>query len=174
MSESQNNLSSIKLSEMLPVGMLAHAGLIGLAMAAVAQRKYAKAGWEAFHYERISESEFEITGGMLVLAGGAKKWPGPHESVIISEDEILQQMALGAQSEAELEAELIALQPEPSAAISSAGAKSSAKGQAAYLNLQLALPDDEAGRERILRTFHLQANFFGATVLSCSLSDKKL
>lgn len=164
----QATQTSVKLAEMLPVGMLAHSGITGLAMAAVANRKYGQADWEAFHYERISASEFEITGGMLVLAGGVKKWPGPHDSVIITEAEILQELQQEAMHITEPKTQVA----EPIVGAPSAGAGEAAT--AAYLNLQLALPDDEAGRQRILQAFHLQANFFGAKVLACSLSDKKL
>lgn len=166
MSDKQTKHTGISLAEMLPVGMLAHGGIIGLAMAAVANRKYAKAGWEAFHYERISASEFEITGGMLVLLGGAKKWPGPHDSVIINEAEILQEM-----EQESLQNPQPKMQPSE-CSVSAPLVNSSETGT--YLNLQLALPDDEVGRQRILQAFHLQANFFGAKVLVCSLSDKKL
>ncbi len=92
MSEAETPPASIHLADLLPVGMLAHTGTVGQAMSLVANRKVGQPGWEAFHYERISESEFEITGGLVVMAGGTKKWPGPHDSVVISEADILQQL----------------------------------------------------------------------------------
>jgi hypothetical protein len=150
------------LAEMLPVGMLANGGLAADAMAAIAHRRHAVAGWEAFHYERISVSEFEITGGMLVMAGNSKKWPGPHDCVIVTEVEILQEMhAMTGPIEA-------SATPPPAAILTASAVQSS--GQ--YLQVQLALPEDEAGRQRILKAFHLQADFFGAKVLACSLHDR--
>lgn len=172
MTDKQTKQASINLAEMLPVGMLAHAGITGLAMAAVANRKYGQTGWEAFHYERISESEFEITGGMLAIVGGAKKWPGPHDSVLITEFEILQEMQLETQQKAQQKTPPNSEPIEPISTMPLANA--GVTGTGVYLNLQLALPDDEAGRQRILQAFHLQANFFGAKVLACSLSDRKL
>ena len=40
-----------------------------------------------------------------------------------------------------------------------------------YLKVVFALPEDEAGRQRLLQAFRLQASFFGATVQACSLHD---
>jgi hypothetical protein len=148
------------LAEMLPVGMLANGGLAADAMTAIANRRHAVAGWEAFHYERISESEFEITGGMLVMSGNSKKWPGPHECVRVTEAEILQEMRLMAGPVA-----ITAVPPR------AAPAPFPVQITGGYLQVQLALPEDEAGRQRILKAFHLQADFFGARVLACSLHD---
>jgi hypothetical protein len=161
-STSKPNAIPDSLAEMLPVGMLANGGLAADAMAAIAHRRHAVAGWEAFHYERISESEFEITGGMLVMAGNSKKWPGPHDCVIVTETEILQEMRTMAVPIAS------SLTPPPAATLTAPAVQSS--GQ--YLQVQLALPEDEAGRQRILKAFHLQADFFGAKVLACSLHDR--
>ncbi|AZP11886.1 hypothetical protein [Undibacterium parvum] len=162
-STSKPNAIPDSLAEMLPVGMLANGGLAADAMAAIANRRHAVAGWEAFHYERISESEFEITGGMLVMAGNSKKWPGPHDCVSITEAEILQEMR------AMLAPAVVSLPPTPASTLLPAASSALAAGL--YLQVQLALPEDEAGRQRILKAFHLQADFFGAKVLACSLHD---
>lgn len=173
------------LDDMLPVGMLANGGLAADAMAAIANRRHGMAGWEAFHYERISDSAFEITGGIaLISAGSGKKWPGPHDLVSVSEAEILQEMRslLAATSLA------VVVVPTPASTSASAPAASSAAAinivnpareyakantvtGGTYLNVVFALPDDEAGRLRILKAFHLQADFFGARVQSCALED---
>lgn len=151
------------LAEMLPVGMLANGGLAADAMAAIANRRHAVAGWEAFHYERISENEFEITGGMLVMVGNSKKWPGPHECVCMTETEILQEMRVMAVA--------VAPQPTLSSSFIPTPVPSAMQTCGQYLQVQLALPEDEAGRQRILKAFHLQADFFGARVLTCSLHN---
>jgi hypothetical protein len=157
------------LVDMLPVGMLANGGLAADAMAAIANRRHGVAGWEAFHYERISDSAFEITGGIAVIsAGSGKKWPGPHDLVNVSEAEILQEMRsmLAATSLP------VVFVPTPaSAPATSEYAKAITVTGGTYLNVVFALPDDEAGRQRILKAFHLQADFFGARVQSCALQD---
>jgi hypothetical protein len=172
------------LSDMLPVGMLANGGLAADAMAAIANRRHGVAGWEAFHYERISDGVFEITGGIaLISAGSGKKWPGPHDLVSVSEAEILQEMRsmLAATSLPVLESTSAATSvPSSSAAINvanptnpaSESARANAVATGTYLNVVFALPEDEAGRQRILKAFHLQADFFGARVQSCSLQDQ--
>jgi len=155
------------LAEMLPVGMINGGGTAAAAMAAVAQRKRGIPGWEAFHYERLSANEFEITGGIAVNIGGVKKFQGTHDTVNVSETEVLDEMR-GAQSTMVpsvmtlLERDLLA---------NDIGNSRAAHGPK-FLKVVFALPDDEAGRQRILQAFQLQANFFGAKVQACSLHDK--
>ena len=43
----------LDLSEMLPVGMVAHGGQVAQIMAQLAQRQRGLPGWEAFHYENF-------------------------------------------------------------------------------------------------------------------------
>lgn len=165
MTEADSALIPANLADMLPVGMLANGGIAAAAMSALANRQHDSQGWEAFHYERLSETEFEITGGVAVMAGGVKKWPGPHATVILTEADILAEMHR-MQASRDLPAinDTAAPQANPLANLPSAGA------QAVYLNVTFALPDDEAGRQRILKAFHLHADFFGARVQACSLS----
>jgi hypothetical protein len=165
MTEADSSPIPASLADMLPVGMLANGGIAAAAMSALANRQHDSSGWEAFHYERISATEFEITGGIAVMAGGVKKWPGPHATVIVSEADILAEMhRMQASRDLPAISDTAAPKAKPMPNVSSAGA------QAVYLNVTLALPDDEAGRQRILKAFHLHADFFGARVQACSLS----
>lgn len=166
MSEVNNLNIPSDLADMLPVGMLANGGLAAEAMSMLANRKHGAPGWEAFHYERISETQFDITGGIAVMVGGVKKWPGPHESVILTEAEILAEIHNSQAGNASPSSKEIPAMLEFSPS-------SSPRNTAAtkYLNVVFALPEDEAGRQRILKAFHLQADFFGAKVQACSLSD---
>ena len=127
-------------------------------MSAVANRKRNMPDWEAFHYERISNAEFEITGGAVVMSGGVKRWPGPHDSLIINESEILDEL----KQTSVVESQAIPLSP-----IANALKTDAATSQ--FLQVVFALPEDEIGRQRILKAFHLHADFFGAKVLTCSL-----
>lgn len=163
------------LAEILPVGMIAGGGVVALAMAAVANRKFLAAqsaeqqnsGWQAFHYERISASEFEITGGIADPSSGGKKFHGAHDTVIITEAEVLTEMQL--------------MLPPAATTASANATTANATAQtvttmqgtntANVLKVIFTLPEDEAGRQRILRAFQLQADFFGAKVQACSLHD---
>ena len=149
------------LSDMLPAGMLVNGGIAAEAMATLANRKHVTPGWEAFHYERISESQFEITGGMAVTVGGLKKWPGLHDTVTLNEADIIAEMQRGQTLNTPL-----SITEKP---LQQLDTPSSAKPQ--YLSVVFALPEDEAGRQRLLKAFHLQADFFGAKVQACSLQD---
>lgn len=164
------------LAEMLPVGMIAGGGMAAIAMAAVANRKYLavqpvelqNSDWQAFHYERISTTEFEITGGVADLSSGARKFHGVHDTVIITEAEVL--------------AEMRRMQPQATTTASTTASTSLAHAintqqttsTANVLKVIFTLPDDEPGRQRILRAFQLQADFFGAKVQACSLHDASL
>ena len=48
-----------ELTEMLPVGMVAHGGQVAQIMAELAQRQRNLPGWEAFHYEKISDTDWQ-------------------------------------------------------------------------------------------------------------------
>lgn len=164
------------LAEILPVGMIAGGGVAALAMAAVANRKFLAAqpaeqqnsGWQAFHYERISASEFEITGGIADPSSGGKKFHGAHDTVIITEADVLAEMQLMLPPAATTAlANATTALAQPVATIQGTNA-------ANVLKVIFTLPEDEAGRQRILRAFQLQADFFGAKVQACSLHDASL
>lgn len=165
MSDTNNSITQTTLAEMLPVGMLANGGVLALAMSAVANRKRGMPDWEAFHYERISDTEFEITGGAVAMVGGVKKWPGPHDTLTITETEILDELNQLTVVESQSSLHSFAL---PSMA---AGTAKLDTGKAQYLQVVFALPEDEIGRQRILKAFHLQADFFGAKVRTCALIE---
>lgn len=164
------------LVEMLPVGMIAGGGMAAMAMAMVANRHFLAAqpveqqnsDWQAFHYERISATEFEITGGIADASSGGRKFHGTHDTVIITEAEILAEMQL--------------MLPQPATApitnfstpLTQAVNAVSNANNANVLKVIFTLPDDELGRQRILRAFQLQADFFGAKVQACSLHDASL
>ncbi|MFZ6654853.1 hypothetical protein [Undibacterium sp. TJN19] len=155
------------LADMLPVGMITGGGLAAAAMATVAQGKRQQAGWEAFHYERISASEFEITGGIAITAGGQKKFQGAHDCVVVTEAEVLATMQQQNTSQT-------AVIPPFAQTFSHQSPVIAASAPAQYLKVVFALPQDEAGQQRILRAFQLQADFFGAKVQACSLHDASL
>jgi hypothetical protein len=165
MSNINNSITHATLAEMLPVGMLANGGAIALAMSAVANRKRGVPDWEAFHYERISDAEFEITGGAVAMVGGVKKWPGPHDTLTIGEAEILEEL------------NQFSVDESPSATLNfaaplqTAGNAEIAPGATQHLQVVFALPEDEIGRQRIFKAFHLQADFFGAVVQTCALLE---
>ncbi len=163
------------LSDMLPVGMLANGGLAAEAMIALANRLHDVPGWGAFHYERNSETSFDITGGMVVMAGASKKWPGPHDTVTVTETQILQEMRdlrNPLQAPVTGPAAAAAVMPINQAVpvIGNSGVSAGTAGT--YLNVTFSLPEDDAGRQRILKAFHLQADFFGARVEACSLQKQ--
>ena len=160
MTDINNSITNATLAEMLPVGMLANGGIIALAMSAVANRKRNVPGWEAFHYERISDAEFEITGGTTLIVGGIKKWPGPHDSLVITESEIMDE--LNPVSSVEPQAT-----PSPLTSFIASSSTTTANSSQ-YLQVVFAFPEDELGRQRVLKAFHLHADFFGAKVHTCA------
>ncbi len=181
------SLSSVEsvpdnLAEMLPVGMIAGGGMAAMAMAVVANRKFLAAqpaeqqnsGWQAFHYERISATEFEITGGIADPSSGGKKFHGAHDTVIITETEVLSEMhkmlppSLTAATTGDT---LTKTQPNSTTPAPNAAPDTNT---ANVLKVIFTLPDDELGRQRVLRAFQLQADFFGAKVQACSLHDASL
>jgi hypothetical protein len=165
MTDINHSITHATLSEMLPVGMLASGGVIAQAMSTIANRQRGVQDWEAFHYERISETEFELTGGIVVVVGGIKKWPGPHDTVIIHTSEILSELNPLSSTQSPISTNLVAAEH----AIPDALIMGNTKAQ--QVQVVFSLPDDEIGRQRILKAFHLNADFFGAKVLACSLLD---
>lgn len=167
-------------AEILPVGMLANGRGPAQAMDHVARRKNGIEGWEPFHYEKISATEFEVTGAIPALIGGAKKWPEPHTTVIVSEEEIAQELAAdsvaetlhGKDADPEAPAALGAAQSALSAPELTAQANSHSTPK--YMTVVLRMPVDKAGHQRIADTLALNKNFFGAVVMATSFQDEIL
>ncbi|WMW81047.1 hypothetical protein RF679_01900 [Undibacterium cyanobacteriorum] len=158
----------LDFSEMLPVGMVAHGGQVAQIMADLAKRQRGLGDWEAFHYERISDEAVELTGGIVSFVNGSKRWLEPHDCVTIPFTAVVQEMQKQG---------LLNSSPSVATAFTSGGEAVRSNMDTLtptvhgrdILHLSLALPNDAAGRQRILKTFHLQADFFGAEVLACSL-----
>lgn len=158
----------LDFSEMLPVGMVAHGGQVAQIMAELAKRQRGLPDWEAFHYERVSDEAVELTGGIVSFVNGSKRWLEPHDCVTIPFAAVVQEMQKqGLLSSAPSTTSALANTTEASR-LNMNTLTPSAQGRD-ILHLSLALPNDAAGRQRILKTFHLQADFFGAEVLACSL-----
>ena len=166
MSDTTKETIPDNLVEMLPVGMINGGGTAAVAMAQVAQRKRGVPGWEAFHYERISPTEFEITGGVAVNIGGVKKFQTTDDALTVTEAEVLAQMRAAQEGAPPLPQALL----EQDLLVADIGKTVSGTEQQ-YLKVVFALPADAAGRQRILQAFQLQANFFGAKVQACSLHE---
>ena len=165
--------------EILPVGMLANGGGPAQAMESVATRKNGIEGWEPFHYEKISATEFEVTGGIPAMIAGAKKWPEPHTTVIVSEEEIAQELA------ADLVEETSQGKDDSGAAVMVGAVQSApsvpelmplerANNTPKYMTVVLRMPADKAGHQRIVDTLGLDRNFFGAVVMATSFQDEIL
>ena len=166
MSDTSKDTVPDNLAEMLPVGMINGGGTAAAAMAQVAQRKRGVPGWEAFHYERISPTEFEVTGGVAVNIGGVKKFQTTDDALTVTEAEVLAAMRAAQEAvppapQALLEQDLLAADI----------GKTVRTGEQQFLRVVFALPADAAGRQRILQAFQLQADFFGAKVQACSLHE---
>lgn len=154
----------IDFSEVLPVGMIAQGGQVALAMANAAQKLSKIPGWEAFHYERTSENSFELTGGIVSIQSGSKRWLEPHDCVIISKEQIIEELAK------------IAPEHDGNLSASNSATTSSAtddSNQVEYLHLTLRLPSDASSKAKILKACHLQADVFGAKITSCHLSNEQ-
>lgn len=148
-------------SEMLPVGMVVHGGQVAQIMADIAKRQRGLKDWEAFHYERISDTCYELTGGIVSTANGSKRWLEPHDCISVPITAII------------IEMQKIGLIPtinttESPPSTSPSNATQTISGTT-LLQVSLALPDDEIGRQRILKAFHLHADFFGARVVACKM-----
>lgn len=156
----------LDFSEMLPVGMVAHGGQVAQIMAEIAKRQRGIPDWEAFHYERISDVAVELTGGIVSTAGGSKRWLEPHDCVTIPLTAVVQEMQRQG---------LLGATPIPTTAPSTIADGTSAFNaeQKEIMQVSLSLPKDAIGRQRILRAFHLGADFFGAEVIACSLTPKE-
>lgn len=155
----------IDFSEMLPVGMVAHGGQVAQIMAEIAKRQRGLADWEAFHYEKISDSAVELTGGIVSTASGSKRWLEPHDCITIPFAAVIAEMQKqGLLETAPIEQTATALMPSKAKS-----AEKSSSQDYRYLNLKLALPQDPLQRLKILQTLHLQADLMGASVVACQL-----
>lgn len=158
----------IDFSEMLPVGMVAHGGQVAHIMAEIAKRQRGLADWEAFHYEKISDSAVELTGGIVSINNGAKRWLEPHDCITIPLAAVVAEM----QKQGLLSSPLPPESSMPQAA--QGGYQSDSQlvntpHNYPFLHLKLALPSDPLSRQHILQTLHLQAELMGATVVACHL-----
>ncbi|MBY0572471.1 MAG: hypothetical protein K2P84_02220 [Undibacterium sp.] len=162
-----NNFTEL-LSEMLPVGMVANGGLAAQILADLAKQQRRVPNWEAFHYEKISPECFELTGGVVAhSASGTKRWLEPHDCISIHISSLITEMQ--KQGLLSSVAELPTISTTTNTTNTTTSAMTRNSEHAGILHLTLALPQDEAGRQRLLKTFHLQADFFGAQVLTCHL-----
>lgn len=150
-----------ELTEMLPVGMVANGGIVAQIMAELAQKQRNLPGWEAFHYEKISDVAVELTGGIVSQNQGHKRWLEPHDCISIALADIVLEMQKRG---------LCPTSPEMEAATSVlevAKNKTDANPNAQQLHVTLVLPDDAAARLRALQAFHLDAQIHGARVIAC-------
>lgn len=158
----------IDFSEMLPVGMVAHGGQVAKIMAEIAKRQRGLADWEAFHYEKISDSAVELTGGIVSINNGAKRWLEPHDCITIPLAAVVAEMRKqGLLEDAPLpDLTLIKEQTSPDYP-----ARTNTSGSTHYphLHLKLALPEDPLARQQLLKALHLQADLMGATIIGCHL-----
>lgn len=160
----------IDFSEMLPVGMVAHGGQVAQIMAEIAQRQRGLPGWEAFHYEKISDAAVELTGGIVSTSAGSKRWLEPHDCITISFAAVIAEMqAQGLLSTAapltELAQDGYKTELKP---VVNHGMQTSAP-MPTQLNVTFTLPTDPQERQRILQAFHLQATILGAQIIACRL-----
>ena len=156
-----------ELTEMLPVGMVAHGGQVAQIMAELAQRQRNLSGWEAFHYEKISDTAVELTGGIVSLNHGNKRWLEPHDCITIPlAAVILEMQKLGLCAAMPASDELAEATGNPNISTSSKGNSASQT-----VHVSLALPDDPTARLRVLQALHLDAEFLGARVLACRFEN---
>lgn len=152
------------------VGMLGNGAPASQVLETVAMRKHGDPAWEPFHYEKISETEYEVSGGAPAVIGGVKKWPGPHSSVLVTVDEISEEQ------QARFPLEVVPAVPQQELAQAALHQPSSDNGPSVatpnYLTVVLQLPADEQGRKRIRNALSLDADFFGAKVTATSLADE--
>lgn len=147
------------------VGMLGNGAPASQVLETVAMRKHGDPAWEPFHYEKISETEYEVSGGTPAVIGGVKKWPGPHSSVLVSVDEIAEEQQASFPVE-------VASAPFQTAPVTISKQSAGEGFGANYLTVVLQLPADEQGRKRICNALSLDADFFGAKVTATSLADE--
>ncbi|HTD02502.1 hypothetical protein [Undibacterium sp.] len=160
-------------AEMLPVGMLGNVDAgspAAQALEAIAIRKHGTPGWGPFHYEKMSATEYEVTGGVaLVLTGGLRKWPEPHTSVSVSVEEIIAELTLlPAVAEAAPAAEPSAAPTAPPASVQGISNPAASR----YLTVVLQLPEDKEGRLRLIDAFSPDQHFFGARVAATSMEHE--
>lgn len=157
----------IDFSEMLPVGMVAHGGQVAQIMAEIAKRQRGLADWEAFHYEKISDSAVELTGGIVSISNGAKRWLEPHDCITIPLAAVVTEMRKQG-----------LLEDAPLSDLAGIKGKTSNDNQVktytggthySHLHLKLALPEDPVTRQQLLKALHLQADLMGATIIGCHL-----
>lgn len=171
-----DNVDLVTADDFLPVGMLANGRGPAKAMESVAKRKHNVDGWEPFHYEQISATEFEVTGGIPAIIGGAKKWPEPHTTVIVLDDELTQELQLisGAQAtrgEINMASNTVAVPSQISLSSHTVEAKVGLPTQPKYMTVILRMPDDTAGHRRIAEMLAVNKNFFGAEVVATAFQD---
>jgi hypothetical protein len=145
------------------VGMLGNGAPASQVLEAVAMRKHGDPAWEPFHYEKVSETEYEVSGGAPAVIGGVKKWPGPHSSVLVTVDEIAEEQQIRFPVGAVPEPAMVR-QPVPDQVQGSLVAN--------FLTVVLQLPQDEQGRKRICNALSLDVDFFGGRVTATSLADE--
>ncbi|MBR7800395.1 hypothetical protein [Undibacterium fentianense] len=160
----------IDFSEMLPVGMVAHGGQVARIMADIAQRQRGLENWEAFHYEKISDSAVELTGGIVSIQNGSKRWLEPHDCITIPLAAVFAEM----QKQGLVDSPAVLPMPHLNALNTANpptmnGSDVVSSGSHAFLHLKLALPSDQASRQKILSKLHLEADLLGATVIACHL-----
>jgi hypothetical protein len=166
----------IDFAEMLPVGMVAHGGQVAQIMAEIAQRQRGLPGWEAFHYEKISDVAVELTGGIVSTSGGSKRWLEPHDCITIPFAAVIAEMqAQGLLSTApvvDLALDGYQNTEKTTQKNSTRDANLPTRVSTAdftQLNVTFALPADPLERQRILQAFHLQATVLGAKIIACRL-----
>lgn len=161
----------IDFSEMLPVGMVAHGGQVAQIMAEIAKRQRGLPDWEAFHYEKISDSAVELTGGIVSTASGTKRWLEPHDCITIPLAEVVAEMQKQGLLETAPQVTSMPIKSNSSNATDAVGISTPATPPAEYhyLHLKLALPQDPTQRQKLLQSLHLQADLMGASVVACHL-----
>lgn len=178
--EMNDTINPASHEDMLPIGMLGNGRGTAKAMETVAIRKNNVEGWQPFHYEKISATEFEVSGGIPALIGGAKRWPEPHTTVIVSEVELAQELEMASEASAAGNGDSIAATASPVLALSAApsapvlaDAKQTklASQTQKYMTVILRMPDDVAGHQRIADMLALENNFFGAVVMATAFQE---
>jgi len=157
----------LDLSEMLPVGMVAHGGQVAQIMAQLAQRQRGLPGWEAFHYEKISDSAVELTGGIVSNQSGSKRWLEPHDCITIPWAAVIAEM----QTQGLLSTAAPALADDPAPRFEKLDTTHADTASTDYtqMTVTFALPTDALARQQLMQAFHLQANIMGAKIIACRL-----
>lgn len=156
-----------ELTEMLPVGMVANGGIVAQIMADLAQQQRNLPGWEAFHYEKISDVAVELTGGIVSQNQGHKRWLEPHDCISIALADIVLEMQKRGLCPAAPEMEV------ENRVLETAKSRVDANPNAQQLHVTLVLPDDAEARLRVLQAFHLDAQINGARVIACHFENER-